>query len=139
MKLFSPQKPFKFVAKDILGPLPNTKTRNKFIVVMTYSYSKLTMAIPNRKTTAIHVARIFVGDWIMPNGVPDRLVTDTGPAFVEKFLNALCVALGTRLIKSTVYHLIRKGGLSSATNNQYVNFIIISPSIKVIGTSLYSR
>lgn len=52
--------PLKFVAVDIVGPLPKTKTSDKFIVVTTDRYLSLTRAIPTKKTTTTDVARIFV-------------------------------------------------------------------------------
>lgn len=48
--------------------------------------------------------RIFLEDWVVRYGIPDRLLMDKGPKFVENFFNAVCVALETKLITTTAYH-----------------------------------
>lgn len=71
MQLFLREGQLEFVSMDILGPLPNTKTGNKFIVVMTDHYSILTRAIPTKKTTATDVARVFVESWVRKYGISE--------------------------------------------------------------------
>lgn len=57
MKLFSPSEgPLDFIVIDILGPLTRTNHGNRFIIVMTDWYTKLTEAIPALRITAPQVA-----------------------------------------------------------------------------------
>lgn len=57
--------PVDFVVMDIHDPLPETKTANKFIVVLTDRWSKvteLTRAIPAKTATVTDTSRLFVED-----------------------------------------------------------------------------
>lgn len=45
---------------DILGPLLKMKKGNQYIIVVTDRFSKLTRAVPLKKTTALHMATIFL-------------------------------------------------------------------------------
>lgn len=95
---------------DILVPLLNKKIGNRFIVILTDRYSKLTRAIPTKSITAAHVGNILLEVWIIPNGILERILTDNGPHFVEKCFNDACVALGTQLMTTTTCHPRTNGG-----------------------------
>lgn len=79
------------------------KTGNKFIVVLTNPYFKLTRAIPTKKTTVTDVARTFVEDIEMTYGILERSLTDNSPQIIGTFFNSVCGAFGTRLMSTTVY------------------------------------
>lgn len=109
LQLFSPERPLEFVVMNILGPLPKTKTGNKFTVVITGRFPKLTRVISTRKTTATDVALFFVEDWVVTYGILNPLLTDDGPQLVEKCFNAACTALSTELLTTTAYHPQKNG------------------------------
>lgn len=46
LRLFPAKGMLEFIAMDILGPLPTTKTGKQFVVVITDRYKKLTRAAP---------------------------------------------------------------------------------------------
>jgi Integrase zinc binding domain len=64
LKLFPASAPLEYVAIDILGPLPKTGHGNRFLLVMTDRFSKLTRTVPLRTTTALVCARAFYDDWV---------------------------------------------------------------------------
>lgn len=66
--------------------------------------SELTKAIPTKTKTATDVIRIFNNDWVISNGIPERVLTDNEHQFVGLFFNATCVALGTKFITKTAYN-----------------------------------
>lgn len=102
---YSRRKDYENLSRCVLLVLPpKTKTVNNYIVVMTYRFFILTMAIPMKTTTAKDDARIFVENWIVPYDIPGRLLMDTGPQFVGKIFNAVCVSMGTRLVMTSAYH-----------------------------------
>ena len=104
LKLFPAKGPLEYIAIDILGPLPRTKTGRQYVVVITDRYSKLTRAVPTAKITAPVVAAVVLEHWVIPYGIPNHILSDNGSQFVSKFFSALCAFLGAKLTTTTAYH-----------------------------------
>lgn len=60
LQLLPQSVPLEFIAIAILGPLIKTKQGNRFVIVMTNSYSKLTWFISIPKTTKPFVAMVVL-------------------------------------------------------------------------------
>lgn len=56
------------------------------------------------KTKAIHVADVFIDNWIILYGISNYLLSDYGPQFVSKFFGAICGFLGVKQLTTTAYH-----------------------------------
>jgi Integrase zinc binding domain/Integrase core domain/RNase H-like domain found in reverse transcriptase len=104
MKLFPPNAPLEFVGIDILGPLPVTRDGNRFLLIITDRYYKLTKAVPMRKITANEVSCAFFVHWIACYVVPLILLSDNGAQFVAKFFQAICTTLGVKQLFTSAYH-----------------------------------
>lgn len=104
LKLFPASAPLEYVAIDILGPLPKTSHGNRFLLVMTDRFSKLTRTVPLRTTTALVCARAFCDHWVYSYGAPRHVLTDNGPQFTAKFFHAVCRELGIEKVFTTAYH-----------------------------------
>ena len=104
LKLFPAAGPLEFVAMDLLGPLPKTKSGHVYVLVITDRFSKLTRAIPLGSTTASSVAKAFLEHWVYVYGVPNYLLTDNGPQFAAKFFDTVCGMLGVKHFFTTAYH-----------------------------------
>jgi hypothetical protein len=67
MQLLTAHEPLEFVAIDILGPLTKTAHGNRFLLVISDRFSKLTRTTPMRTTTALAVAKEFahIGYFLM--------------------------------------------------------------------------
>jgi hypothetical protein len=94
LKLFPANGPLEFVAMDILGPLPKTEHGNRFLLVISDRFSKLTRTVPLRTTTALVVSKVFCDAWVFSYGPPRYLLTDNGTQFNAKFFLAVCRELG---------------------------------------------
>jgi transposase InsO family protein len=94
---------------DILGPLPQTKHGNCFLLVVSDRYSKVTKTEPLRKVTALSVARAFCDHWAYVYGPPASLLTGNCPQFTDKFFQAVCGELGIQKVFTTAYHPQTKG------------------------------
>lgn len=71
-------RPYERVALDILGPLPETRDKNRYILVVGDYFSKWTeaFALPNQEAQS--VAKVFVEEWVCRYGVPRSLHSDQG-------------------------------------------------------------
>jgi hypothetical protein len=96
--------PLESVALDILGPLPRTRHGNRFLLVISDRYSKVTKTVPLRTFTAFLVARAICDHWAYVYGPPVSFLTDNGPQFAAKFFQTVCSELGIRKIFKTAYH-----------------------------------
>lgn len=70
--------PLVFIGVDTLGPLPQYKSGERFVMVVCDSFSKLAQAIPLRKMDSYTVARALVENWIFIYGTPETVLTDNG-------------------------------------------------------------
>jgi Integrase core domain len=104
LKLFPAKGSLQSVAMDILGPLPRTKHGNRFLLVVSDRYSKVTKTVPLRTVTALSVARAFCYQWAYVYGPPVSLLTDNCPQFTAKFFQAVCGELGIQKVFTTAYH-----------------------------------
>jgi transposase InsO family protein len=89
---------------DILGPLPNTRHGNLFLLVIADRYSKLTCTVPLCFTTALAVAKAFCDYLVFVYGPPVSFITDNGPQFSAKFFQAACAELGIKKVFTTAYN-----------------------------------
>ena len=102
--LFPANAPLESVAMDLLGPFLKTRRGNTHILVITDRYSKLTRIVALSKTDAYAVAEAFVSHWVFTYGPPRSVLTDNGPPFSSKFLQAACITLGIRNLFTTTYN-----------------------------------
>ena len=95
--------PMERVALDILGPLPLTERRNKYIVVIGDYYTKWieAFAIPNQEAKT--VAKIFFDEFVCRFGAPTYLHTDQGRNFESTLFKELCLLLGIKKTRTTPF------------------------------------
>ena len=66
---------------DLVGPLPVSDRRNRYILVCVDYFTRWPEAYALPDMTASTVAKAFVDGWISRFGVPDRIHSDQGPQF----------------------------------------------------------
>jgi Integrase zinc binding domain len=76
LKLFPASEPLEYVSLDILGQLPKTEHGNRFLLVITDRFSKLTRTVPLRTISAFVVDKAFYENWVFVYG-PPRYVSRT--------------------------------------------------------------
>jgi len=104
LKLFPASEPLKDLCIDILGPLTKTKSGNRFLVVTTDRFTKLTQVAALKRIDAYHVARAFTESWVFKYGPPKTLISDNGKQFASKFFQNVCSLLGVTNIFTSTYH-----------------------------------
>lgn len=96
--------PFHQVGIDIMGPLPMTLTRKRYVVVAIDHFTKWIEARALETADAQNVASFIYDDIICRHGVPNILTSDNGTEFVNELITTLTNVYKIRHIKSTVYH-----------------------------------
>ncbi len=96
--------PMERIATDILGPLPTTKSGNKYILVVSDYFNRWAEAysLPNQEASTI--ARILVDEWISRFGAPQSLHSDQGRNFESTLFVEMCQLLSIEKTRTTPYH-----------------------------------
>ena len=104
MKLFPATTPLEFIAIDILGPLPRTRKKNRYLLVISDRFTKLTQVVALPRINAYTVAVAFCESWVFKYGAPKQLLSDNGKQFVAKLFQAVCKILGVSNVFTATYH-----------------------------------
>ena len=96
--------PMERIGIDILGPLPESASGNRYILVVCDYFTKWTgaWAIPNTET--ITVVTILINQFISIWGVPLHIYSDRGSQFESDLFQTLCKELGILKTRTTAYH-----------------------------------
>ncbi|CAG2219618.1 unnamed protein product [Mytilus edulis] len=81
------------VAIDLLGPIPQTYNGNRYLMVITYYFTRYAEAYPIPNIYASTVADKMVTEFICRYGVPTQIHTDQGSQFTSDLFLQLCKLL----------------------------------------------
>ena len=99
-----PERPWKIITMDLIGPLPMSRGHNMILNVVD-RHSKLLYSLPCHETITVEgVARIFQKEIWPHEGIPEQIITDRGPQFVATFTKELYRLLKITGAPSTAYH-----------------------------------
>lgn len=96
-------RPHERVALDIMGPLPETPLGNRYILVISDSFSKWTEAFPMKNQEARTVAKILAEEWVRRYGTPRTLHSDQGRNFESQLFKELCRLLSIHKTRTSPY------------------------------------
>uniref|UniRef100_A0A6V7LZN9 RNA-directed DNA polymerase n=1 Tax=Bracon brevicornis TaxID=1563983 RepID=A0A6V7LZN9_9HYME len=122
----APESPFEQCAMDIVGPLTESESGNKYILTFQDALTKFSKAIAIPNQEAATVARAFVERIVCEHGAPDQLLTDQGRNFISDMFKQVCKVLRVKKIQTTSYHPQTNGALerSHRTLAEYLrNFV----------------
>lgn len=88
---------------DVVGIFPKTVQGNQYVLVTMDCYSTLVRAVPTSKSTATHVADVFMDHRINPYGMQTYLLTDNGAQFVREFFALVCALLEVKHLPTSMY------------------------------------
>ncbi len=97
------REPFERIAMDIVGPLPRSRTGNRYILVICDYSTRYPEAVPLRTIDAEHVAKELVV-FFSRVGIPREILTDQGANFTSGLLAELYRLLKVQPIKTSPYH-----------------------------------
>ena len=96
--------PLERVAMDILGPLPETDSGNKYILVIGDYFTKWIESFPIPDQEAETVARVLVQEFICRYGIPKEIHSDQGRNFESKVVAEMCKMLGIKKTRTCPLH-----------------------------------
>ena len=103
MKTYVSGTPNERVQIDILGPLVESYTSNKYIIVLTDCFTKWAIAYAVPRSTATEVADAILV-WISQFGVMKILHSDQGRQFEAMTIREICQKFGIHKTRTTSYY-----------------------------------
>ncbi|HVH96631.1 MAG TPA: DDE-type integrase/transposase/recombinase, partial [Bacillus sp. (in: firmicutes)] len=96
--------PFYQIGIDFVGPLPQTKTGNKYIIVAVDYLTKWPEARAVPRATAEETTKFIYEEIICRHGCPQKILTDRGTHFKNQLVEALTKQFEIQHLLSTPYH-----------------------------------
>jgi transposase InsO family protein len=101
MKIYLTCAPMERVTVDIMGPVDRSAAGNKFILVVTDTFTKFTEAYALRNIEAKTVAKKLVEEWICRYGTMSIIHSDQGRQFESRLFSEVCKLLGIHKTRTT--------------------------------------
>ena len=98
-----PLAPFEEISMDIVGPVPNSRAGNRYVLVIQDRLSRWLVFTPIPDQSAETTIRAFLTKWICVYGVPKKVITDRGTNFVSELFAELHKFLGIRPSNTCAY------------------------------------
>ena len=95
--------PFERVAMDIIGPLPRSRSGNRYVLVMCDYGTRYPEAVPLKSIEAEKIAEELVAIFARV-GIPKEILTDQGSNFTSQLLAELYRLLKVSAIRTSPYH-----------------------------------
>ena len=96
--------PLERIAVDLLGPLPLTYDKNKYILVVTDYFTRFAEAYALPDIEATTVADKLLVEFICKYGVPVQIHTDQGSQFTSELFKELCSKLNISKTRNSPFH-----------------------------------
>lgn len=96
--------PMERIAVDVMGPLPETKRGNRFVIVVSDYFTKWTEAYSTKDHKAETVATVLVEQFFSRFGLPRTIHTDQGRDFESHLFKQLCQLLDIEKTRTTPWH-----------------------------------
>ena len=132
-------RPFQIWGMDFLGPLPRTRSGNRWILVFGDLFTKWLecQALPD--STAETVARCIMDNIICRYGPPEKFLSDRGSNFLSVMVENLIRMCNSTHVVTTSYHPQTNGFCESANKIIATQLsMYISMPNKTIGTYTFS-
>lgn len=108
--------PWERMALDILGPLPLSKEKNRYLLVVQDYFTKWAEAIPIKDIEAVTVAQKFIERVVSIFGVPLSMHSDQGSNFESNVFKEMCNILGIHKTRTTPFRPKSDGMVEKANS-----------------------
>jgi hypothetical protein len=117
-----PDSPWKVMAWDLVGPLPESRTYNAIVTMVDIKTKAVKLEPADITITARGAAVVMRNRVFREEGLPLKVVSDRGPQFVGGFMRELYSMLGIRGNPSTAYHP-QTDGQTERTNREVEKYL----------------
>ena len=107
----TPKQPFEKVQIDIVGPLPETPSGNKYILRIQDNFLKYPDAIALSSLNSVSIAHALAEEFISWYGCPKMIHIDQGSNFTSNIMKTFCKIFKIENITSTAFHPPSLGSL----------------------------
>ncbi len=107
---------------DIMGPFPQSRTGNVYLLVMVNFFTKWAEAAPLPNQEARTVAEAVFTHWVVRYGTPDTIRTDQGSKFESRLVYEMCRLAGIQKTRTTPYHP-QGNGQTERTNRSLLTML----------------
>ncbi|UYV63848.1 hypothetical protein LAZ67_2005815, partial [Cordylochernes scorpioides] len=114
--------PFERIGIDFVGPLPSTKNRKKWIIVLTDYYTRYAETKAISKATVKEVSKFLVEDIFLRHGAPQYLISDRGSQFTSNLMKEVMKTCKIKHCFTTSYHP-QTNGLTERLNRTLINML----------------
>ncbi len=93
--------PWDMVAMDILGPLKETKSGHRYVIIWSDYLTRFPEAVALKEISANTIGKAFVTEICFRWGCPRTIIHDQGSNFMSRFFRAVCFWLNVYKIHSS--------------------------------------
>jgi hypothetical protein len=105
------RKPFEKCALDIVGPLVESSSKNKYVLTFQDELNKFMLVIPIEHQDAETTAREFVLNFVLKFDTPRNILTDQGPNFIRNVFKETYKLPKIKKIQCSAFHPESNGSL----------------------------
>jgi len=95
---------FHSINLDVAGPLPLTKSKNRFLLSIIDVYSRYICLFPIKDLYTTTICTILEKNWFPAFGFPEKIITDGGSYFTSHEMSVFLAQFGIRQHISSPYH-----------------------------------
>lgn len=117
-----PERPFVRVSMDILSSFTSIENQNRYLLVMTDSFSCYTELAPIPDMSAQTIARAFLSHVICRHGAPEQLMCDNVTELTNQVLKSLCKLFNIELVHILLYRP-QANGFVERLNRRMLNIL----------------
>ena len=130
--------PMEKVCIDILGPLPLTRQKHKYILVITDIFTKWTEAVPLPDQEARTVTKAFVDTFVSRFGTPLQVHSDQVRNFEAKIFQEMCTYLHIEKTRTTSLRPQANGSVERF-NRTLINMLCTVRMTKHNGMNIFNK
>ncbi|UYV75641.1 hypothetical protein LAZ67_13000826, partial [Cordylochernes scorpioides] len=114
--------PFERIGIDFVGPLPSSKNRKKWIIVLSDYYTRYAETRAVSEATVKEVSKFLVEDIFLRHGAPQYLISDRGSQFTSNLMKEVMKTCKIKHCFTTSYHP-QTNGLTERLNRTLINML----------------